>query len=231
MILYLPGSLACAVLIQNLGLRGGLIAGAVINLVGTAIRFGSTSIAPGETSYALLLTGQCLCAFAQPFFTNTCTRMAGTWFPANEQNIALSIAALVSPLGNATGQVVPSILVSCSGGDPCLHHNISGMAPLLLSHLLLSVVAIGWLWAGFQSRPAHAPSEAAHEAWRKHKDDPEHSETEPSVTQMVLDCCTDRQFMLLTISFGLGFGLFSALLTLDEQLIRPGASAAGALAV
>ena len=87
MMLYLPGSIgecltaaqcmaeprcaACAYVIQQHGLRANLIIGSLLNVAATALRLGSTTLAPHSSGYGVLLFGQCLAAFSQPFFTNT----------------------------------------------------------------------------------------------------------------------------------------------------------------
>ena len=87
MMLYLPGSIgerltaaqcmadpqcaANAYVIQQHGQRASLIIGSLLNMAGAALRLGSTALAPDSSGYAVLLFGQCLAAFAQPFFTNT----------------------------------------------------------------------------------------------------------------------------------------------------------------
>lgn len=221
MMLYLPGSIACAYLIQQHGLRANLIIGSLLNVAATALRLGSTTLAPHSSGYALLLFGQCLAAFSQPFFTNTCTKMAGTWFPADEQNTATTIAALVSPVGNALGQVIPSVLVSCADDTiTCERHNISGFVTLMILQLGLSAAACLWIFTCFRAAPAHFPSEAAHEAAVR-AGHTSTNEASREVLRQIRACCWDPQFAILTISFGIGLGIFQALLTVDEQLIRP----------
>ena len=165
--------------------------------------------------------------------------MAGTWFPADEQNTATTVAALVSPVGNALGQVlsphtvthcrfivdeqvIPSVLVSCADDTiTCERHNISGFVTLMILQLALSAAACLWIFACFRAAPAHFPSEAAHEAAVR-AGHTSTNEASREVLRQIKACCCDRQFAILTISFGIGLGMFSALLTVDEQLIRPG---------
>ena len=73
----------------------------------------ATPSAPGWAAYALLLLGQALPALAQPLFTNVPAKLAGDWFPESQRDAATVVGALFNPLGNAAGQVIPSLLVSC----------------------------------------------------------------------------------------------------------------------
>ena len=124
MILYLPGSYLAMYLITKYGLRTSITVGAVLNAVGGWIRYSSvfvahassTSTTPSKYAYILLLFGQAFPALAQPLFTNVPAKLAGDWFPNSERDVATVVAALFNPLGNAAGQVIPTLLVSCVVG-------------------------------------------------------------------------------------------------------------------
>ena len=122
MFLYPPGSYLAMFLITKHGLRYSISLGAALMAVGGWIRYASTWAAatsaakgaePSVWGYVLVLAGQSLPALAQPLFTNVPAKLAGDWFPQSERDIATVIGSLFNPLGNAAGQVIPTLLVSC----------------------------------------------------------------------------------------------------------------------
>ena len=119
-------------------------------------------------------------------------------------------------------QVIPSVLVICADDTiTCERHNISGFVTLMILQLALSAVACLWIFTCFRAAPAHHPSEAAHEAAVR-AGHTSTNEASREVLSQIKACCCNPQFAILAISFGIGLGMFSALLTVDEQLIRPG---------
>jgi len=121
MVLYLPGSYLAMYLITKYGLRTSITVGAILNAVGSWVRYSSVLVAANSDSsgqppffaYVLLLFGQSFPALAQPLFTNVPAKLAGDWFPNSERDVGTVVAALFNPLGNAAGQVIPTLLVSC----------------------------------------------------------------------------------------------------------------------
>ena len=121
MVLYLPGSYLAMYLITKYGLRTSITVGAILNAVGSWLRYSSVLVAaqsgssgqPPFFAYVLLLFGQSFPALAQPLFTNVPAKLAGDWFPNSERDVGTVVAALFNPLGNAAGQVIPTLLVSC----------------------------------------------------------------------------------------------------------------------
>jgi len=236
MMLYLPGSLLGSWLINSFSFRTSILIATAVNLAGCAIRLASVFFAngvhtaPTSLGYILLLLGQCFCALSQPFMCNTAAKMAGEWFPAAEQNVATTIGSLINPLGNALGQVVPSIFVSCTVGmnaeGNCPRQHIEGFFRLLLVQAVMSVLVMIWTWTCFLSEPKYAPSEAALQR-RELRESPSqlpHMETETPLQEMMSffnELCKNKDFMILTLGFGIGLGLFNAFLTLIDQIIQP----------
>ena len=116
MLLYLPGSMLSSYLLERYGLRTGMVVGGAMGCISCWIRY--ASVAPhygGYTRYAIVLFGQCIAALAQPIYTNAPAKLAGSWFPAKEREIATTIASILNPVGNAIGSVVPALMVQTPG--------------------------------------------------------------------------------------------------------------------
>ena len=195
MVLYLPGSYLAMYLITKYGLRTSITVGAVLMAIGGWIRYASVYVAkasatPSFFAYVLLLLGQSFPALAQPLFTNVPAKLAGDWFPNSERDIATVIAALFNPLGNAAGQVIPTLLVSCVVGlsTTSLHfgttslittpsssisasnstnhvcptpHDVIGMESLLLIQACLATFSAVWATGWFREDPPTPPSKSA----------------------------------------------------------------------
>jgi len=200
-----------------------------LNVAGSILRTISVFVADGHSSsgYVFLLAGQALCALAQPFVCNTPAKVAGDWFPAEEQNVAVTIASLINPLGNALGQVVPSLLVACSRRSTHSHHvyskcpkeHIQGFFTLLASQAVITAVMATWAWCSFQSEPPSPPSEAALHRRRLRQAAerlPGGQGVSPGeeMWELTKTMLANRQFLILGAGFGIGLGLFSAFVTL-----------------
>ena len=81
-------------------------------LIGGWLRYSSTFLS-GIPAITILLAGQCFAALAQPAFTNTPAKVSGQWFGDRERDIATVVGALLNPVGNAAGQFVPTLFISC----------------------------------------------------------------------------------------------------------------------
>ena len=81
MALYLPGTFLAMFLFSKYSLRQGFLVGAMMQLIGSWVRYGS-SFAASPAGFGGLLFGQCLSGLAQPFFTNTPAQIASRWFPS-----------------------------------------------------------------------------------------------------------------------------------------------------
>ena len=104
------------------------------------MRYGSILFPLGEANFPLLLAGQFVVALVQPFFLNIVSKISGEWFPEKEREIATVLASLAQIIGNAAGQVVPSVVVGCSNvnATPCPLDEIENMDWLLLGQAVFA---------------------------------------------------------------------------------------------
>ena len=267
MILYLPGTMFASAYIERHGMRRGIVAAAALNGLSGVMRYGAALIVEGgagtgggggdggadlgasagtrHAAFALLILGQSVGAMAQPMFTNAPVRLAGDWFSVRERDVATTIAALCNPLGNALGQVLPTLFVAQAAAAPAPGGSggsggagggggaVSGMGTLMLLEGAMALGAALWAWCAFEDQPDKPPSSSA--AMRRMLRTPPPgtrrlSRTDPSVSWLrSLDglradaavLLRDRDFKLLLVGFGVGLGLFNAVLTLIQQLVAP----------
>ena len=107
-------------MMKRTSLRGTLITGGCLTLIGAIIRVvaaANRDSLGASWAYAMFMLGQSFGAIAQPMFNTLPAAIAASWFPVNERDIATTISSLFNPLGNAVGQVLPPIFVSDNNGN------------------------------------------------------------------------------------------------------------------
>lgn len=148
---------------------------------------------------------------AQPFFTNSCAKLAGDWFPSNERNICTTISSMSNPIGIAVGQLLPTLIVF---GD-----NQNEFSALLLYEMIICVVPCILAILFFRKHPKHPPSIAASnrnmlKELRANADDDNEGEAGFSFASMhylkdSIALFSNFEFVKLLIGFGLGLGMFN----------------------
>ena len=122
----LPCLCRCLKYSDKWGLYGSVTTGTVLSFACALLHYiGSLLSADamgGHGRYSIVLIGQCLGAIGQPFFTNAPAKLAGTWFPTSEREIATTIAAMLNPIGtflaavhhpSPTWHPAPALRVHC----------------------------------------------------------------------------------------------------------------------
>lgn len=245
MLLFPPGILLTSYLMTQWGLRRVIIIGSLLDLVSTALRFVSVLLpqksGPVFPAFCLVLLGQSFGALAQPLFISVPVRLANDWFSRSERDAVTVIAAMVAPVGNAIGQVVPPLVVT---QDPAGTGPVNGLDWLLAGEGLVALVALFWAGACFAEDPLVAPSRAA-VVRRASRQELLHSLSQGhmsplsvgsrSVSRSSVSASSafralkvdyvallkDVNYVILLVAFGMGLGLFNAILTCIEQLVKP----------
>jgi MFS family permease len=83
--------------VNHLGLSKGLLLGACLNAIGSAVRFG------GADSYTMVYLGTFICALAQTFILPMVALLSGNWFGAHERATATSLGVLAYQTGMGMG--------------------------------------------------------------------------------------------------------------------------------
>ena len=97
MYLYIPLSFPALYLVQRIGMRRGLMFGAVLNTLGACVRWAYLP------SYTMVYVGTVLCSAAQTFSLAIPPLLSHAWFPPKERALATSIGVLSNQLGTAFG--------------------------------------------------------------------------------------------------------------------------------
>ena len=212
LIFYIPSSLFGLWIFTRFNLRVGILLGSGFTCIGGWLRYFSCI---EDHSYSIVLFGQCLAAFAQPFLTNTPSKVAGRFFPTQERDLATAILVLSNPTGIALGTTLPSLFVSRNDGNV-----IEGMDSLLLFQASLSTFAFGLVFSFFPNQPN---SLTPHQSFTEDEENfQEGFFPALKLIRMQMNICfSNPQFLTLFISGSIGIGIFNTISTLLEQMVTP----------
>ncbi|TAL59726.1 MAG: MFS transporter [Bacteroidetes bacterium] len=191
MIVYIVVSVPASWVIDKFGIRTGVGIGAVFTGVFGLIR------GVAGTDYHLLLIAQIGIAVGQPFILNAITKLAARWFPIGERATAAGLGTLAMYIGILAGMTLTPYLIIGSGIEGMLY--IYGIISIITSILFLVLI---------RERPPTAPCRP---------DQEERSLVFDGFKQTL----RTRDFILLMIIFFIGLGVFNAVTTWIEDILRP----------
>ena len=191
MIVYIVVSIPASWIIDKFGIRIGVGIGAIFTGV-----FGLVRGFAGP-DYNLLLLAQIGIAIGQPFILNAITKLAARWFPIEERATAAGLGTLAMYLGILLGMTLTPYLIIGSG--------IGGM--LYIYGIISILTTVGFLLLIKESPPT-APCLP---------DQEERSLVYDGFKQTL----RTKDFILLMIIFFIGLGVFNAVTTWIEDILRP----------
>lgn len=148
-------------------------------------------------NYTLVLLAQIGIALGQPFILNALTKVAARWFPIGERATATGLGSLAIYLGILAGLAL----------TPFLDQQI-GIASLLLIYGVGAVVAAVFFLALARERPLTPPCSPG-------------QEERALMFDGLKQALRKRDFLLLMLVFFIGLGLFNAVTTWIEDILRP----------
>eukprot|EP00475_Leptophrys_vorax_P029187 TRINITY_DN4264_c0_g1_i2.p1 TRINITY_DN4264_c0_g1~~TRINITY_DN4264_c0_g1_i2.p1 ORF type:complete len:307 (-),score=58.45 TRINITY_DN4264_c0_g1_i2:767-1687(-) len=107
-IVYIPFVFLGPLMVTSYSLRTAVVISSCFNCAGAIVRY----IACLSDSYAVLMLGQIIAAFAQPFFYPLSTQLASEWFPVSERAFATGVGVLSNYLGTALGLLVGVLFIN-----------------------------------------------------------------------------------------------------------------------
>ena len=188
---YLVVSIPASWMIDTLGFRAAVALGA-----GLTGLFGLMRGLVGS-NYTLVLIAQIGIAIGQPFILNAVTKVAARWFPLDERATAAGFGSLASYVGILTGLVVTPLIVQSAG-----------LAPMLLAYGVGALVAAAAFLALARELPDTPPG-------------PADQEERALMLDGLKKVLRQRDFLLLMLIFFIGLGVFNAVTTWIEDIIRP----------
>ncbi len=191
MIVYLVVSFPASWAIDTYGIRVAVGVGAALTGVFGLLR---GLVAP---NYTLVLIAQIGIAVGQPFVLNAITTVAARWFPIRERATASGFASLAMYLGIMLGLVLTPYLTLRSG-----------IAQMLVVYGIVSLILAIVFFAVARERPATPPC-------------PPGQDERALVLDGLKLALGRRPFILLMLVFFVGLGVFNAVTTWVEDIVRP----------
>ena len=147
--------------------------------------------------YSWVLTAQIGIAIGQPFILNAITKVAARWFPIDERATASGLGTLANYLGILIGMTLTPLLTIYTGMVNMLR--FYGIGALLAAIVFLLVA---------KEFPLSPPCP------------PEQEERSPMFAGLK-NALRKRDFLLLMFIFFIGLGMFNAVSTWIEGILRP----------
>lgn len=191
MIVYIVISIPASWAIDTYGIRVAVGIGAVLTGVFGLLR---GLLAP---TYTLVLITQIGIAVGQPFILNALTKVAARWFPIQERATATGLGSLAMYLGIMVGLALTPYLT--------IH---SGIADMLLIYGIVAVVAALVFFVVARERPPTPPC-------------PPGQDERSLVLDGLKQTLRKQDFVLLMLIFFVGLGVFNAVTTWIEDIVRP----------
>ena len=141
--------------------------------------------------------------------------------------MSTTIGAMFSPIGNAIGQLIPTILVSeskidSSLGDDSSNYTIDGMITLMAVELAIIVIPFILAVIFFEEVPPTPPSLSTKKKIDRNNDESESNSNQlDQLKEETLKLLGNNDYLVLFITFSIGVGFFNALLTLLNQIVSP----------
>ncbi len=191
LIVYIVISIPASWAIDTYGVRVAVGIGAALTGIFGLLR---GLVAP---SYNLVLISQIGIAIGQPFILNAVTTVAARWFPIRERATAAGLGSLAIYIGIFMGlALTPYLTVQ------------SGIGSMLIAYGIVSVIAALVFFLFARERPPTPPC-------------PPGQEERSLVLDGLRQTLRKREFVLLMLVFFVGLGVFNAVTTWIEDIVRP----------
>ncbi|XP_063229600.1 uncharacterized MFS-type transporter C09D4.1-like isoform X2 [Bacillus rossius redtenbacheri] len=199
-LLVLPASW----LLDKKGLKVTLLCGAVLMTAGSWIKVASVA----RHLFYVAFLGQTFVGAAQIFIIGLPARLAAVWFGPDQVSTATAIGVFGIQVGMATGFVIPPAIV---GNHEDADHIGGDLMKLYVGLAVGPTIALLLVIFVFRAAPKLPPSEAQASVKRQ--------EEKPSYFASLKALVTNRNFLLLVISYGINMGTFYAVSTLLNQIL------------
>jgi MFS family permease len=191
MIVYIVVSIPASWMIDTYGIRVAVGIGTALTGIFGLLR---GILAP---DYTFVLIAQIGIAIGQPFILNAVTAVAARWFPVRERATAAGLGTLAMYLGIVVALALTPYLT--------IQSQISGM---LLAYGIVSVIAVLVFFVFVKERPPTPPCLPD-------------QEERSLVFDGLKESLRLRDFALLMVIFFVGLGVFNAVTTWIEDIVRP----------
>jgi MFS family permease len=191
MIVYIFVAIPASWAIDTYGIRVAVGLGAALTGIFGLLR------GLAAPNYTLVLISQIGIAIGQPFILNAITSVAARWFPVRERATAAGLGSLAIYLGIVVGLALTPYLTLQAG-----------IGSVLVIYGIASVIAAVIFFAAARERPPTPPC-------------PPGQEERSLALDGLKQAFYRRDFVLLLLIFFVGLGVFNAVTTWIEDIVRP----------
>jgi FLVCR family feline leukemia virus subgroup C receptor-related protein len=218
MITYIPFIIHASLMLERVGLRYAVCLGAAGTAVGSIIKLQLAS-SPTTTAFWGMMVGQTIVALSQLYIISIPPLLAAVWFPDHQVSTATGIGVFGNQLGIALGFIIPPLLVSGTGtATDILGKELNqlsfGVAALSCLVFILALIL-------FKDKPPKPPGSASlhaeHQMLEQYQANDQN--TNNDTFKSIKELCADRDFQLLTVSYGINVGCFYAVSTVLNQMV------------
>jgi MFS family permease len=195
---WLPLAIPAAWCIDNWGLKWGTAIGVILTGVCGFMRI----FAP---TYGWLLVCMIGCAVAQPFVLNAFTKLAGNWFPEEEETLASGLLTMSIFVGLTIVLFTPGFVLAHyreAGGST--RQGIEAILTIYGTPALASAILF---FLFFREKPLMPPNPIA-------------AEKKVTMTIGLKSLFKNKDFIYLMIMFFIGLGAFNAILTMIDTMFK-----------
>ncbi|ODV89640.1 hypothetical protein CANCADRAFT_28534 [Tortispora caseinolytica NRRL Y-17796] len=188
----------CSYVLHHLGIRVTVYAGAGLSIVGSVLRVAGTYGRKNNGGiFALVMIGQILLGFAQPFVLIVPTHYSGLWFTNKSRISANALMSLSNPVGGALANLISPIFCTNPQDVPRM---------TLYTTIIICGCSVSALFVPASPKYPCSPSSAVPKLglW-------------PSLKIFA----TSKVFIYTTIIFSVFVGFFNAFSSLLQQIMTP----------
>ncbi|KAG2162155.1 hypothetical protein VTO58DRAFT_106371 [Aureobasidium pullulans] len=178
------------------GPKTSIVISALLIFVGNWIRYAGTR-AGSHGHFGIVIFGQIIIGFAQPFVLAAPTRYSDLWFTDKGRVTATAVASLANPLGGALGQLIGPLWATQPGDIPDM---------LLYTAVISCVACLPTFF--IPSKPPTPPSDSG-------------NLLKPDIATSIKSLAFNKAFLLVLIAFGVYVGFFNAVSSLINQIFEP----------
>lgn len=177
----------------HFGPKPAIIASSALILLGNWIRYAGAR----SNNFGVVMFGQIIIGFAQPFVLAAPTRFSDLWFSDSGRVSATAVASLANPLGGALGQLIGPLWAVKPSDVPMM---------VLYTAIISTVATIPSFF--IPAKPPTPPSASS-------------SVEKPHIMESLRSLSGNKSFWLILATFSVYVGFFNAISSLLNQILGP----------
>jgi FLVCR family MFS transporter 7 len=177
------------------GPKAAIVTASVLVLVGNWIRYAGARATDGH--FGVVMFGQIIIGFAQPFVLSAPTRYSNLWFSDNGRVSATAVASLANPLGAALGQLIGPFWATDAASIPSM---------VLYTSIISTVASLPSFF--IPAAPKTPPSAMA-------------VDEKLNLREALHKLPRNASFYLILLPFSVYVGQFNAVSSLINQIFEP----------